>query len=150
MLTADTPLVPNAMATLDPELVQQMAISGDAPVEAVVHLRDSDGSPTPPAETQRLAHELVKRSKALSGERQSSIHVFRYLGSFAIVAKPALIEALISQPEVAAVVANRQPGPGLLPPIDKRSARIGDVGRRARRAAKSATSKRLSPARKKR
>lgn len=125
------------MATLDPELVHQMTISGGAPVEAVVHLRDSGGSPTPPDETERLAHELVKRSKVLSGERQSSINVFRYLGSFAIVAKPALIKALISQPEVAAVVANRQPGSGLMPPIDKRSARIDDVGRRPLRPSKS-------------
>lgn len=138
------------MATLDPELVHQMALSGDAPVEAVVRLRDSDGAPTPPAETQRLAHALVKRSKILSGERHSSINVFRSLGAFAIVAKPALIKALISQPEVAAVVANRQPGSGLMPPINKRSARIGDVGRPARRAATSATSKRRNPARKKR
>ncbi|MBY0496463.1 MAG: hypothetical protein K2Y23_19830 [Cyanobacteria bacterium] len=137
------------MATLDPELVRQMAISGDAPVEAVVRLRDADGSPRPPEETQRLAQALVERSKLLSGERQSSINVFRYLGSFAIVARPALIKVLIAQPEVVAAVANRQPGSALMPPIDKRSARIVDVGRRGPRAAKSATSKRRTPPRKK-
>lgn len=125
------------MATLDPELVHQMATSGGAPVAAVVHLRDPDGALTPPGETERLAHELVERSKILSGEPQSSINVFRYLGSFAIVAKAALIKVLISQPEVAAAVANKQTGPGLVPPVNKRPARIEDVGPRPRRPSKS-------------
>lgn len=118
------------MAALDPELIRQMAVSGEAPVEAVVHLRHREGSPAPPEDTERLAHELITRSKKISGERQSDVNVFRYLHSFSIVATPKLIKVLISQPEVASAVANRQPGSGFIPPVAKRKVSITEVGRR--------------------
>jgi hypothetical protein len=118
---------------LDPELVRQLSASeDDRPVEAVVRLRANPGVPAPPPEeTERLTRELVSRTQKASGEREDAINVFKYLGSFAISAKPSFLRALIAQPEVAAALANNQRGPdsGMIPPVKKRSARIEDDGR---------------------
>ncbi len=118
------------MAKLDPELARQLSAStSDGSVEAVVRLKPEPGAPaTPPEETERLARELVSRTQKASGEHEDAVNVFKYLGSFAISAKPSFLKTLIAQPEVDAALANRQPGSGMIPPVDKRPARIEDVG----------------------
>jgi hypothetical protein len=125
---------------LDPELVRQLAATtDDGRVEAVVRLQPSGGLPTtPPEETERLAHELVRRTQQESGEHEDAINVFKYLGSFAISASPAFMKALIAQPEVASALANKQPDSGMIRPVDKRRARIEDVGRRPTKRVKTA------------
>ena len=119
------------MPTLDPELVRQLSTSaGDDPVEAVVRLRTDPGvAAPPPDETERLARQVVARTQKLSGEQENAFNVFKYLGSFAISAKPSFIRTLLDQPEVASALANNQPGSGMIPPVEKRPARIEDVGR---------------------
>ena len=123
---------PYFLALLDPELARQMsAADGNAAVEAVVRLRPAPGNtPPPPEETERLTHELVTRVQKEIGEHEDAVNVFRYLGSFAISAKPSFLRALLDQPEVVAALANRQPaGRGVIPPVEKRPARIDEVGR---------------------
>lgn len=130
------------MKLVDPELVRQLAAStDDSRVEAVVRLQPQDGLPaTPPEETERLAHELVRRTQKASGEHEDAVNVFKYLGSFAISASPAFVKMLIAQPEVASALANKQPDSGMIRPVDKRPARIEDIGRE--------TTQRVKPARK--
>jgi hypothetical protein len=119
------------MAVLDPELTRQMATAKDSVVEAVVHLRPAPGAvATPPTETIRLARELITRAQVASGEQEDAFNVFKYLGSFAVSAKPSFLKALVTQPEVASVIANRQTGPGMIPPVDKRPASVEDVDRK--------------------
>jgi len=129
------------MPTLDPELVRQLSTSaGDDPVEAVVRLRtDAGAAAPPPDETERLAREVVTRTQQLSGEQEHALNVFKYLGSFAISAKPAFIKTLLDQPEVASALANNQPGSGMIPPVEKRPAGIEDVGRDTGKSPKRAT-----------
>jgi hypothetical protein len=119
------------MATVDPELERQLI---DAPeghsVEAVFRLKPPDSVTTAaaPEETERLAHELLKRAKESSGQTEDGMNVFRYLGSFAVAARPEFLRTLMSQPEVATVVANRKSGSvGVIPPAGKRSATLKDV-----------------------
>lgn len=119
------------MANVDPELVRLLSMSaGDEPVEAVVRLRPTSGAPAPsPDETERLTHELVNRTQKESGQQQGAVNVFKYLGSFAISARPSFLRTLIAQPEVASALANRQPGSGEISPVEKRPATIDDIGR---------------------
>jgi hypothetical protein len=127
-------------AIVDPELVRQLSTAtGNGSVQAVVRLHPKAGVvATPPEETERLARELVSRTQKVSGEQEDAVNVFKYLGSFAISAKPSFLKALIAQPEVAAAVANNQPGSGMIPPVEKRPARIEDVGRDTGKRAKTA------------
>jgi hypothetical protein len=138
------------MKLVDPELARQLAAStDDGRVEAVVRLQPQDGLPaTPPEETERLAHELVQRTQKASGEQEDAVNVFKYLGSFAISASPAFLKALIAQPEVASALANKQPDSGMIRPVDKRPARIEDVGReRTNRVKKARRSAARAPSR---
>jgi hypothetical protein len=129
-------------AILDPELVRQLSISADTPVQAVVRLRPQPGTHAqPPEETERIAKELVSRTQKASGEHEDAVNVFKYLGSFAISAKPAFLKALIAQPEVAAALANNQPESGMIQPVEKRPARIEDVGRDSGKRVKPAARK---------
>ena len=140
------------MPTLDPELVRQLSTSaGDDQVEAVVRLRTDPGvAAPPPEETERLARQVVARTQKLSGEQENAFNVFKYLGSFAISAKPAFIKTLLDQPEVASALANNQPGSGMIPPVEKRPARIEDVGREKGRSPKDATRRATRPAKNRR
>jgi hypothetical protein len=128
-------------AIVDPELVRQLTASeGDTPVEAVVRLRAEAGVPAPPPEeTERLTRELVTRTQQVSGEQEDAVNVFKYLGTFAISATPSFIKTLIAQPEVAAALANHHPDSGMIPPVEKRPARIEDVGRDTGKRPKAAT-----------
>jgi hypothetical protein len=127
------------LAKLDPEFVRQLdEAQGQEAVQAVVRLQPSDHDSAvvvDPEETDRMARELVDRVKESSGSRDAAINVFRNLGSFAISASADFLRALARQPEVAAVVANRQPGSALIPPAGKRPASLRDVGRRGRPSA---------------
>ena len=118
------------MPTLDPELIRQLSTSasGDS-VEAVVRLRTEPGVTTPsPDETERLARQVVARTQELSGDQENALNVFKYLGSFAISAKPAFIKTLLDQPEVASALANNQPTSGMIPAVEQRPAQIEEIG----------------------
>lgn len=129
------------MPTLDPELVRQLSTSAaDDPVEVVVRLRTDPGTTTPaPDETERLARQVVARTQELSGEQENAVNVFKYLGSFAISARPAFIRTLLDQPEVASALANNQPGSGMIRPVEQRPAQIEEVGHETAKPAKRPT-----------
>lgn len=118
------------MPTLDPELIRQLSTSAsDDSVEAVVRLRTEPGVTMPsPDETERLARQVVARTQELSGDQENALNVFKYLGSFAISAKPAFIKTLLDQPEVASALANNQPTSGMIPAVDQRPAQIEEIG----------------------
>jgi hypothetical protein len=118
---------------LDPTFARQLdAAEDDVPVEAVVRLQPTDPAAmtTQPEETDRLTRELVERVQQKSGQREHGLNIFPNLGSFAISASPQFFKTLIAQPEVAAVVANRQPEAGSIPVVSKRPASLDEVGRR--------------------
>lgn len=108
---------------IDAELVKQLKTASDSEklVEAVVRLRPDDPSEIVPAaeRTEEVANQLLKRVEKQSGKAVSRYNVFRNLGSFVVSAHPTFIQELMSQPEVASVAANQQPGSALIPPIRK-------------------------------
>jgi hypothetical protein len=114
-------------ARTDAELVKQLktAATDDKLVEAVVRLRSDDPFQiVPPAErTEEITTRLLERVKKESGQTASRYNVFRNLGSFVVSAPPTFIEGLTRQPEVVSIVANRQPGSAMIPPIKKTSSR---------------------------
>ena len=109
---------------IDPTLRSQLnaVATGDEPVEAVVRLRpERPGEIVPsPERTQELATRVIRRVGKRVGNPSTRHNIFSNLGSFVISAPPHFIRELIQQPEVAAVVANRQTGEALIPPIDKK------------------------------
>ena len=116
-----------ALTKTDAELVKQLDQASDSEdlIEAVVRLRPDDPSQIVPAaeRTEELTNHLLERVKKESGQAASRYNVFRNLGSFVVSAPPAFIRQLMSQPEVASVMANQQPGTALIPPIRKAPAR---------------------------
>lgn len=123
------------MAHVDPELTRQLTEADDeGMVEAVVRLKPTSGAASAePDETERLTHQLMARVQRSAGQQENEVNVFRNLGSFAVSARPAFLKKLIAQPEVAAAVANRQPGSGSIPPVAKRPSTLEDVGRESKR-----------------
>jgi hypothetical protein len=115
----------SSVPKIDPELIKQLdatAASQDDKVEAVIRLRPDDASQIVPApeQTETLANHLIERVKGQVGESATHYNVFRNLGSFVVSAPPAFIRELISQPEVASAVANRQPESAAMPPVETR------------------------------
>ena len=131
----------------DPELLKQLeatAASDTSEVEAVIRLRPDDASqvvPTP-ERTEELANELLTRVKSEVGESVSRYNVFRNLGAFVVSAPPPFIRKLISQPEVAAATANRQPESLVMPPVEKSPTRTKTAPKRKAAKSKSKKSKR--------
>jgi len=116
---------------IDPELLRQLeCIQEDEEVQAIVHLRTeaTTRAASAPEQTVATAHAVVDRVQKMVGEHESQLNIFRNLSSFMICAQPRFLRALMSQPEVAAVAANKQPESGLIEPVRKRPADLQDVG----------------------
>lgn len=117
-------------AKIDPLLLEELseAEQSNSDVEAVVRLRPPSGNSilVPPV-TKSLAEELLQRVAGSVGFNAEFVNIFRNLGSFLVVAQPAFLRELISQPEVAAAVANRQHD-AFIEPVNKRRSRIESVG----------------------
>ena len=113
-----------ATSKIDPELSRQLngVAASDQPVEAVVRLHPDDPSEIVPSpeRTEELAKTVLRRVGKRLGNLKTRYNVFKNLGSFVVSAPPEVLRELISQPEVAAAVANRQPGSALIPPINKK------------------------------
>ena len=109
---------------IDPTLRSQLnaVAADDEHVEAVVRLcPDRPGEIVPsPERTQELAIRIIRRVGKRVGNPSTRHNIFSNLGSFVISAPRHFLRELIQQPEVAAVVANRQTGEALIPPIDKK------------------------------
>lgn len=115
---------PNAKT--DPELVRQLEIAAESkkPVEAVFILRSDDPSQIVPApeRTEELTREILKRVKKRARSSEHRYNVFRNLGSFVVSAPPTFLRELMLQPEIAAAMANQQPGEESVEPVKKRPA----------------------------
>jgi len=125
----------------DPELIRQLnnTTASEQTIEAVVRLLPDDASQIVPSpeRTEKLTQQILNRVKKRVGSSETRYNVFKNLGSFVVSANPAFLRELISQPEVAAAVANQQPGSALIPPVKKAPMPITQ-GQQAPRSAKKA------------
>src|SRR5712692_10110712 len=101
------------MARIDPALARALdsaAASNDV-IEVVCSLKPlaPDDVTTSPADTERLARELIDRVAAAASEQPQRWNVFRNMGSFVIAAPAGFVRELLKQPEIHSAVANRQP-----------------------------------------
>ena len=108
----------------DPELLRQLGEEGDdaqGPVVAVVRLMPEDPSQIvpPPERTAEIARSVIERVKE-KVEGFERHNVFQNLGYFVIAASRPFLRELISQPEVAKVIANQQPGSAEVKPVRQR------------------------------
>src|SRR5882724_6164717 len=107
----------------DPELIQQLdsTHAGEPLVEAVVRFRPDDPKQVVPSpeRTEELTQTVLDRVKKEVGKGEARYNVFRNLGSFAVSAEPEFLRKLISQPEVAAAVANRRSESAEIAPVKK-------------------------------
>jgi hypothetical protein len=108
---------------VDAALVKQLktASGSEELVEAVVRLRPDNPSEIVPGpeRSETITKDLLARVKKQSGTSASRYNVFKNLGSFVVSAPPAFVKELMAQPEVAAILANQQPGSALIPPVKK-------------------------------
>ena len=111
------------IAKADPELIRQMNTTeaSNKHVAAVVRLQPDDPSEIVPSpeRTEKLAKKILRRVGKRVGSSESRYNVFKNLGSFVVSAEPEFLRELISQPEVAAVVANQQPMGAVIEPVEK-------------------------------
>jgi len=109
--------------SIDPELERQLgaAATSNQPIEVVVRLRPEDPAEIVPSpeRTKELAEEILTRVKKRSGNAAARHNIFANLGSLVVSASPEFVRQLITQPEVAAAVANQQPGSALMPPVER-------------------------------
>lgn len=128
----------SSKAKTDIELEKQLqsAATDEKLVEAVVRLKADDPSQiVPPADRMEdLTNQLLERVKKQSGQQASRYNVFRNLGSFVVSAHPNFIQQLKEQPEVAAIMANQQPGSALIEPIKNTSGRSTAVKAKSKRS----------------
>ena len=99
-------------ARTDPVLSAQLraAAAGEAPVEAVIGLRQEGRGAGDGDAVAALTEDLLARVREQTGAEAHDYNVFRNLASFAVVAPARVIASLIEQPEVESAIANRQPG----------------------------------------
>ena len=117
-------------AKADPELIRQLngTESSKEDIAAVVRLQPDDPSQIVPSpeRTEELTQKILERVKKKVGSSESRYNVFKNLGSFVVSAEPEFLRELISQPEVAAAVANQQPEGTVIAPVEKVSiSRVG-------------------------
>src|SRR6267143_1946817 len=109
--------------TIDPELQRQLgaATASNQPVEGVVRLRpDNPAEVVPsPERTKELAERVMTRVRKRVGNAEARHNIFQNLGSLVVSGSPEFVRELISQPEVAAAVANQQPENAMIPPFKK-------------------------------
>ena len=108
----------------DPELIRQLdaAAAADESVEAVFIFHPDDLSDTAPSaeRTEELTQLVLDRVKRRTGESEERVNVFRQLGSFVVSASPSFIRQIMSEPEIAAAVANQQPGASIEKQVSRR------------------------------
>lgn len=123
-----------SQARVDPELLRQLnKDASDAhPVEAVVFLRVENGKRKPAGASKKVSRgtksagsngatalgstetrvkDLLRRAEMHSGSHPKDFNIFGNMGSFVVIAEPAFLKALMKEPEVESMVANRQRAP---------------------------------------
>ena len=118
----------NPKVKIDPNLLKELeqAATGSHEVEAVFALRPPDPPQKylKPEQTQSMVQNLLARVEQETAEAPQDINVFKYLGSFLVVASPVLIRKLMEQHEIASAMANRQPGSMKLSASDESSEQV--------------------------
>lgn len=89
---------------LDDEL--EAAARTGSPVQAVIFLDATPQAPTP-EETESAVGKLLAEVERTTAEKPIAVNVFRNLHSFAIEASPQFVRAIVGQPGVRSVRANR-------------------------------------------
>lgn len=108
---------------IDPELHRQLTEApASTPVEATVTLRPAPGRAYIPEEevgpkVDRILHEVGREV----GQKHEDVNIFENLGSFALRARPAFLEALLKRSEIASACASRQSDDLLIRPVEKES-----------------------------
>ena len=117
------PFTADIIEKSDPELLRQLDEDDDSdePVVAVVRLKPEDASQIvpPPERTAEIAESVLQRVKETVGGEERH-NVFKNLGYFVVAASRPFLRELISQPEVARVIANVQPGGAEVKPVERR------------------------------
>jgi len=105
----------------DPELRKQLATApASGPVEATVTLDAGPGRAyIPSEEVGSKVKEILREVGREVGEVHEDVNIFENLGSFAVRARPAFLEALLNRPEVATAMANQQSQDMLIRPVRK-------------------------------
>src|SRR5437016_5615375 len=112
-------------AKVHPELLEQMARAGSAPVQAIVHLRSPDDPETIPSQedTVKLAAEVLNRVAAQVGHRAARVNVLRNLATVVLEAGGDFVHSLLQQPEVVSALPNQTAESPFIPPKGKRPLR---------------------------
>lgn len=112
----------NKQVKTDPELLKQIntVAAEEKPVEAVFMLRPDKAAQiaASPERTEELTHKILERVEKRVGATPKQVNIFRNLGTFAISAGPGFLRELLTQPEIASAMANRQQSQGYIPPRD--------------------------------
>jgi hypothetical protein len=109
-------------AKVHPELLQQMARAGSAPVQAIVHLRSTQNAKIIPTadDSVKLAHEVLDRVAGQVGHRAGKVNVLRHLATVVLEADPEFVRSLLLQPEVVSALPNQSADSPFIPPTKKR------------------------------
>ena len=109
---------------IDPELQRQLTEAPAAtPVEATVTLDPGSGRAyIPEDEVVPKVADILHQVGREVGLAHEDVNVFENLGSFAVRACPAFLEALLKRPEVASAMANVQSEDMRIRPVPSRSA----------------------------
>ena len=105
---------------VDPELERQIiaAAAETKTVEAVLMLRKTPAQiAADPGGTTEQVEKVLKRVEEKTGTGAKQFNVFQNLGMFVVEAEPTFLRELVTQPEVASALANRQPGEAMTPPV---------------------------------
>jgi hypothetical protein len=72
---------------------------------------------TDPDETRHVAGTVLKRAEQSAHRSAQTFTVFEYLGTFGVVAVPAVIRAILGQPEVLSAMSAEQSHSGSFDPV---------------------------------
>lgn len=98
-----------SQARVAPEVVELIDSGSQEPVAVVYQMRGSDGRRVPPAS------EMVEKVGAILGKLHEMApdlplrhNVFKNLGSFVLLAPPAMHRQVLARPEIQAAVMNQR------------------------------------------
>jgi hypothetical protein len=111
------------------ELLAQQLQTAEAegqPVQAWFRLKAKGVQKAAPSpeQTDALAQKIVDRAKTASGKSVNALTVQPYLGTFTVLAHPALVKEIMSQPEVETGGATHVPGVELIRPVESKPVKL--------------------------
>jgi len=109
-------------AKTDPELLRQLedGAASQSLIQAVFTLRSSEQKAVSPEQVEKLTQKVLDRVARIVGTPASEVNIFRNLGAFVVSAQAPFIRALLTDPDIASAMANRQSKQMMIPPHRKR------------------------------